>query len=195
MCVLVFLIPESPIWLVRKRQYNRADKALAWLQQEEEEFAREVEFEFQNRIIKVTENQNGGQNVEFGPCDLCCSKLTVYLNRIFSKKVLLPFFIVVSLFFFQNWSGFIVTIFYTVVIFQDAAIELDEFHATILVGKDIKYCTNPDDISYRRGAGDRRHARQCCGQHCWEEVPPDCLHRSLFSLHGVAWHCLLSQET
>ena len=167
MCVLVFLIPESPIWLVRKRQYNRADKALAWLQQEEEEFAREVEFEFQNRIIKVTENQNGGQSVEFGPCDLCCSKLTVYLNRIFSKKVLLPFFIVVSLFFFQNWSGFIVTIFYTVVIFQDAAIELDEFHATILVGNMITNPTNPSKILSRGGAGDRCHSRQCCGQHCW----------------------------
>ena len=135
MCVLVFLIPESPSWLVHKRKYNRADKALDWLEREEDEFAREVEFEFQNRIIKVTENQNGGQNVEFGSCDLCFSKLEVYLTRIFSKKVLIPFFIVVSLFFFQNWSGFIVTIFYTVIIFEDAAIELDEFHATILVGK------------------------------------------------------------
>ena len=56
------------------------------------------------------------------------------LKQILSKKVLLPFFIVVSLFFFQNWSGFIVTIFYTVIIFEDAAIELDKFHATILVG-------------------------------------------------------------
>ena len=40
----------------------------------------------------------------------------------------------VSLFFVQNWSGFIVTIFYTVNIFRDADTGLNEFYATVLLG-------------------------------------------------------------
>ena len=52
----------------------------------------------------------------------------------FSKQTLVPMFIIISLFIVQNWSGFIVTIMYTVLIFKEARIELDEFQATIVLG-------------------------------------------------------------
>ena len=54
--------------------------------------------------------------------------------KLFSKSTLVPLFIIVTLFLIQNWSGFIVTIMYTVLIFEEARIDLDEFQATILVG-------------------------------------------------------------
>ena len=54
--------------------------------------------------------------------------------KIFCKATLVPLFIIVTLFLIQNWSGFIVTIMYTVTIFEEARIDLDEFQATILVG-------------------------------------------------------------
>ena len=31
MAIFVFMIPESPSWLLHKRLYERADEALAWL--------------------------------------------------------------------------------------------------------------------------------------------------------------------
>ena len=45
-----------------------------------------------------------------------------------------PFIIIVTLFLIQNWSGFIVTIMYTVLIFEEAQIDLNEFQATMIIG-------------------------------------------------------------
>ena len=56
------------------------------------------------------------------------------MSAVFSKQTLVPMFIIISLFIVQNWSGFIVTIMYTVLIFKEARIELDEFQATIVLG-------------------------------------------------------------
>ena len=53
MAVLVFPIPESPSWLVTKRLYARADRALAWLGRDQEEFATEIEQDLQQRMNKV----------------------------------------------------------------------------------------------------------------------------------------------
>ena len=53
MAVLVFPIPESPSWLVTKRLYARADRALAWLGRDQEEFATEIELDLQHRMNKV----------------------------------------------------------------------------------------------------------------------------------------------
>ena len=51
--MLVFPIPESPSWLVTKRLYARADRALAWLGRDQEEFATEIELDLQQRMNKV----------------------------------------------------------------------------------------------------------------------------------------------
>ena len=64
----------------------------------------------------------------------CCEKTGDSVSKLLTNKTLVPFFIIVSLFLIQNWSGFIVTIMYTVVIFQEAQIDFNEFQATILVG-------------------------------------------------------------
>ena len=53
MAVLVFPIPESPSWLVTKRLYARADRALAWLGRDQEEFATEIELDLRQRMNKV----------------------------------------------------------------------------------------------------------------------------------------------
>ena len=52
--MLVFPIPESPSWLVSKRLYARADRALAWLGRDQEEFATEIELDLQQRMSKVS---------------------------------------------------------------------------------------------------------------------------------------------
>ena len=56
MAILVFIIPESPSWLLHKRLYERADEALAWLGMDQEEFVTEVEMDMQHRLEKVENN-------------------------------------------------------------------------------------------------------------------------------------------
>ena len=56
MAILVFMIPESPSWLLHKRLYERADEALAWLGMDQEEFVTEVEMDMQHRLEKVENN-------------------------------------------------------------------------------------------------------------------------------------------
>ena len=53
MAIFVFMIPESPVWLLHKRLYERADEALAWLGMDQEEFVTEVEMDMQHRLEKV----------------------------------------------------------------------------------------------------------------------------------------------
>ena len=53
MAILVFMIPESPSWLLHKRLYERADEALAWLGMDQEQFVTEVEMDMQHRLEKV----------------------------------------------------------------------------------------------------------------------------------------------
>ena len=64
----------------------------------------------------------------------CLENLQKSCAKTFRKSTLVPLFIIITLFLIQNWSGFIVTIMYTVTIFEEARIDLDEFQATILVG-------------------------------------------------------------
>ena len=61
-------------------------------------------------------------------------KIKIIMGRLFCKQTVVPLIIIVILFLIQNWSGFIVTIMYTVVIFEKSKIDIDEFQATILVG-------------------------------------------------------------
>ena len=51
--MLVFIIPESPSWLIHKKLYSKADEALEWLGRDQDEFATEVEMDIQNRMNKV----------------------------------------------------------------------------------------------------------------------------------------------
>ena len=81
--------------------------------------------------MKVLRQQRERNNVDE---EGCLENLQKSCAKIFRKSTLVPLFIIITLFLIQNWSGFIVTIMYTVTIFEEARIDLDEFQATILVG-------------------------------------------------------------
>ena len=66
LAVLVFIIPESPSWLVHKKYYSRADDALKWLGRDQEEFASEVEQDIQERMSKIVNSQGGHRDSDPG---------------------------------------------------------------------------------------------------------------------------------
>ena len=112
MTFLVILIPESPGWLVRKVSfcyfyscpngvsyllpqglYSQADRALAWLCREEEEFASEVETELKARLDKVWLSglQSSFLQVLTEPAVLdpgCCFKVKKLLQSLLSRLLL-----------------------------------------------------------------------------------------------------------
>ena len=74
MAILVFMIPESPSWLLHKRLYERADEALVWLGMDQEEFVTEVEMDMQHRLEKVENNYLCSFNLIFIGSRFCGSK-------------------------------------------------------------------------------------------------------------------------
>ena len=151
------------------------------------------------------------------PC--CGAGLRRYLSAVFSKQTLVPMFIIISLFIVQNWSGFIVTIMYTVLIFKEARIELDEFQATIVLGcvqvrgvnkfsrntisyllsiikstyfSESEYCV-PQNLVDTFVAGVGHQPRHPPPERGGQAAPADGLHRPLLALHGHARHHLLPQ--
>ena len=83
-----------------------------------------------NRLV----NSQGGGRKDPGLALKCWKKSKYFVSRACSRDLLIPLFIIIFLFFIQNWSGFIVVIMNTVLIFKEANIEINEFQATILVG-------------------------------------------------------------
>ena len=65
---------------------------------------------------KLTEPYTNGSNLLSSNSNK--KKLSDILKTFFSGRVFKPFVILTALFFFQNWTGFIATIFYGVTIFQ-----------------------------------------------------------------------------
>ena len=86
------------------------------------------------RMSRLVNLQGSSRDPEPGLALKCWQKSKYFLRRTCSKDVLIPLFIIIILFFIQNWSGFIVVIMNTVTIFKEANIEINEFQATILVG-------------------------------------------------------------
>uniref|UniRef100_A0A1B6E2N3 Major facilitator superfamily (MFS) profile domain-containing protein n=1 Tax=Clastoptera arizonana TaxID=38151 RepID=A0A1B6E2N3_9HEMI len=114
--ICMFLIPETPRWLINKSKHKKARKALQWLRGEETDISRE--------FTEVEKNTNQAEKDDGSSA---CSEL-------FSKRYARPLLISIGLMFFQQMSGINAVIFYTVRIFQDAGSTIDENLCTIIVG-------------------------------------------------------------
>ena len=86
------------------------------------------------RMSRLVGLQSGRREPDPSLARKCWKKSKYFVSRTCSKDVLIPLFVIIFLFFIQNWSGFIVVIMNTVLIFKEANIEINEFQATILVG-------------------------------------------------------------
>ena len=116
-------VPESPLWLVEKGFIDLADNVIHFLGRNEDEFASEAEEQLR---LKVNNPQKS--------CENATSTTESFLNRITSKEVIQPTITLILLFFFQNWTGFIATVFYGVDIFMDVSPKMDPYYATIVLG-------------------------------------------------------------
>lgn len=116
--------PESPIWLVSKGKNEKALKAYKFLARAETE-----EGIPEKQLASAQKEHNSKKTSGVEPSVL------VKLFRGFKKPTgYKPLFILVMLFFFQQYSGIYITIFYAVTFFEEIKSGLDPYISTIMIG-------------------------------------------------------------
>lgn len=113
--LILLVIPESPLWL---RDQNRPEEALEIMKRfrgipKDQPAPAELLFELKPRPQK--KNQN-------------------LLQHLVKRSSLVPFVIMLSYFFFQQFSGIFVVIYNAVEIMKESGIKLDPYIGAILIG-------------------------------------------------------------
>uniref|UniRef100_A0A1B0GIU9 Major facilitator superfamily (MFS) profile domain-containing protein n=1 Tax=Lutzomyia longipalpis TaxID=7200 RepID=A0A1B0GIU9_LUTLO len=125
--VLLFLIPESPYWLIGKHRLSEAKKSLAWLRGWVAESKVDHEFKELCEIAKKPESRG---DEEDGNYETCLTKYNAYLKRTF----LWPFALISYTFFIGHFSGMTTLQTYAVQIFHTLKAPIDKYYATMLLG-------------------------------------------------------------
>ncbi|KAF5284926.1 hypothetical protein FQA39_LY16881 [Lamprigera yunnana] len=129
--LFVFLIPESPPWLVSKGRIKKAKASLDWINRyqpqpsgKEETFSDMQLAALQKEHIMKMEARARLGNSSF------VDKLKMF----FEPTAYKPLLILTGLFVFQQFSGTYITLFYAVPFFKDVGTEINPFLASIFLG-------------------------------------------------------------
>ncbi|XP_014475295.1 PREDICTED: facilitated trehalose transporter Tret1-2 homolog [Dinoponera quadriceps] len=111
----LLVIPETPLWL---RDQNRPDEALNILKKfrgvpKDEAAPAELLFELKPRPQKKKQN---------------------LLKHLLKRNAMMPFIIMLAYFFFQQFSGLFVVIYYAVDIIVSSGVTLDPYLGAVLIG-------------------------------------------------------------
>ncbi|KAF2882927.1 hypothetical protein ILUMI_23232 [Ignelater luminosus] len=134
--ILIMFIPESPAWLVSKGRIEQARKSLEWIhkyqpqpEHKSESFAHmQLAFLEKEQMLKAEEQQRlVGNNAS--------KKLKMFIQPTGYK----PLLILSGLFFFQQFSGIYITLFYAVTFFKDVGTDINPYLASIFIGT-VRFC-------------------------------------------------------
>jgi len=126
--LVMLLVPETPSWLLSKRQDTKAKKSLQQLRGKHTD----IEEEFQ--MIK-----NHGKNVDANePQEQNRASFSSILRDV---SLIKPLSISVALMFFQQFSGINAVVYYSVTIFEEAGSSIDRFVSSIFIGVVQLICT------------------------------------------------------
>ncbi|XP_063922496.1 facilitated trehalose transporter Tret1-like isoform X1 [Zophobas morio] len=114
---LLFLVPESPHWLISKNRYLDARHSLAWLRGWTE--LSEIEGEFKELVEQISKRKED-----------TTANWRLYLRRNF----LWPYSLVSLAFFLGHFSGMTTLQTYAVKIFSTLKAPIDKYYATIFLG-------------------------------------------------------------
>lgn len=117
-CILIlFMVPESPIWLLGSGKSQQADDAFRWFHGTSDKALEE----WANTVAKVKESESLNSEA---PSKLALMKRTSFL---------IPFFVLNAFFFVQQFSGVNAVAFYSVNILKEVIPKINEYLATIII--------------------------------------------------------------
>ncbi|XP_973332.1 facilitated trehalose transporter Tret1-2 homolog [Tribolium castaneum] len=126
MVFVTFLVPESPSWLIRKDRFDEAKTNMCKIFGTKEyipEVAQEIDTLIRNRGVK--------NNPKPKTILQQVAKKLKYLTR---ASCLKPLSLVVGFFFFQQFAGTFVIVFYALNIVKEAGVEIDAYVAIVMIG-------------------------------------------------------------
>lgn len=127
---LLFIVPESPHWLVINGRTEEAKKSLAWLRGWTTPEA--VSVEHRELCLSLGKDPDGNaSNANSKTTGTDKSKL---LNRFGSRSFVLPYMLVAMAFFLGHFSGMTTLQTFAVQIFERLRAPIDRYYATLLLG-------------------------------------------------------------
>lgn len=130
--LMLCLVPESPVWLIRKRRFAEAVKALQWLRGWVPAYMVESEFkQLYDELITRKIDTNAAEN-KVKPS--LAQSLKKHLRMWQKRSFVAPFLLVLLTFGVCHFSGKTPLRTYAVVIFDTLRAPMDKYQATILLG-------------------------------------------------------------
>ncbi|RZC32700.1 facilitated trehalose transporter Tret1-2 -like, partial [Asbolus verrucosus] len=126
MIFVSFLVPESPSWLIRKDRFDEAKHNMCNIfgaQDYIPEVQQEIEKLIKNRGVKTGNTQKS-----------ILDQVVKKVKYLIKPNCLKPFALVTTFFFFQQFSGTFVIVFYAIDIVKEAGVELDAYLTIVMIG-------------------------------------------------------------
>jgi SP family facilitated glucose transporter-like MFS transporter 8 len=127
-CVAIWLLPESPTWLVsfKRKKRETVMAAVKWLNRNPQRCQEEL-----GKVMEAAQHQTQNPGHSFGG-------LRFYSNLIMVPSILKPLTILFFIFLFQQLSGGYVVIFYAIQVFQitggNFEKDFDEYDTLVIMG-------------------------------------------------------------
>lgn len=132
--IAICFVPETPYWLLSKKRKEDALKSLMWLRGWVPS-SKYVEREF-NEIVRYSDESN--RCVSCQKADSKCphppASPKELLRELYRKRTLKPFFVVIMMFIFAQFSGLASMRPYLVQVFQAYEVPIDSSWATVVIG-------------------------------------------------------------
>ncbi|KAF5303314.1 hypothetical protein FQA39_LY10053 [Lamprigera yunnana] len=128
---MIMFIPESPAWLVSKGRIEQARKSLEWINryQPQPEHKSESFAEMQLAYLQKEDMLKKEQDAK-----LLGKGGMTRLQLFFRPTGYKPFLILTGVFFFQQFSGIYITLFYAVTFFKDVGSTINPYLASVFIG-------------------------------------------------------------
>jgi sugar porter (SP) family MFS transporter len=126
MVLVSFLVPESPAWLIRKDRFGEAKVNMCKIFGTKDyipEVAQEIEILVKNRGTKTGTTQKS-----------VAEQVAKKVKHLIKPNCLKPFSLIASFFFFQQFAGTFVIVFYAIDIVKEAGVEMDAYLTIVIIG-------------------------------------------------------------
>ncbi|KAK4878048.1 hypothetical protein RN001_010554 [Aquatica leii] len=129
--VVVFLIPESPPWLISKDRIKQAKKSLDWINKYQPQPLGKAETYSDMQLVSLQKEHILKLETR---ARLSNSSLVDKIKMFLEPTVYKPLLILFGLFIFQQFSGTYIMLFYAVSFFKEVGTDINPFLASIFLG-------------------------------------------------------------